>query len=333
MAPVRHKISAATGSSSSNGHHHQNLQKSKRLPHRQKPYEDGASSAALPGVQKVKAALRQTRRLLAKQENLAADVRTTTERRLKSLEADLAQAELARKERTLAARYHGVKFFERQKVTRRVQQVKRQLAELQENVKGKDDKKKSDGKELEKLGRKLEQLRVDLNYTIHYPKLKKYISLFPPELRSQSHTHPEPYPHTYSRPDRDGKKPENETDAQREEVRAWVREQMAAGEMSAEPELERQPGAPKRTNPTKASSWSEVIHTAKVSSSKHKAKLLPSSAKSIIAGPSGNVTQQDAFFGDDEEDGDGMKEDEESEIMGGGGDSDSDEEEEDVDED
>lgn len=74
----------------------------------------------------------------------------------------------------------------------------------------------------------------------HYPKLKKYISLFPPELRAEPHAHPDPYPHTYtSSKDASGDaKPENDTDAQREEVRAWVREQMASGQMSAEPEVE-----------------------------------------------------------------------------------------------
>jgi len=61
-------------------------------------------------LQKLKSLLRQTRRLLAK-DNLAADVRVGTERRIKSLETDLAKAELAKKERTLAVRYHKVKFF------------------------------------------------------------------------------------------------------------------------------------------------------------------------------------------------------------------------------
>lgn len=40
---------------------------------------------------------------------MAADVRVTTERRLKSLEADLAKAELAKVERTMATRYHKVR--------------------------------------------------------------------------------------------------------------------------------------------------------------------------------------------------------------------------------
>ena len=85
--------------------------------------------SATPGVSKLKAALRQTRRLLAKvrrrlissirqlwnatnlKDNLAANVRVETERRLKSLEGDLAKAEVGNKERTMAMRYHKVKFF------------------------------------------------------------------------------------------------------------------------------------------------------------------------------------------------------------------------------
>jgi len=82
---------------------------------------------AAPGVSKIKAALRQTRRLLAKvralirrknlhalrtqQEGLRADVRIEAERKLKALEADLAAGERANKERALATRYHKVKFF------------------------------------------------------------------------------------------------------------------------------------------------------------------------------------------------------------------------------
>jgi hypothetical protein len=42
---------------------------------------------------------------------LAANVRVETERRLKALEAELGQAEQAKKERTLSVKYHKVKFF------------------------------------------------------------------------------------------------------------------------------------------------------------------------------------------------------------------------------
>lgn len=52
----------------------------------------------------------------------------------------------------------------------------------------------------------------------HYPKTKKYISLFPPELRK-------------------GEAEEPSADAGRDEVRTWIRSQMDNGELSVEPEL------------------------------------------------------------------------------------------------
>jgi len=76
---------------------------------RNHPYLQNAPES-VPGVQKIKSSLRQTRRLLAKQ-NLAANVRVETERRLKALEADLARAETSKKERAYAVKYHKVKFF------------------------------------------------------------------------------------------------------------------------------------------------------------------------------------------------------------------------------
>nr|GAT58382.1 predicted protein [Mycena chlorophos] len=169
--------------------------------HKHRPKHTMQEASGTPGLQKLKASLRQTRRLLAK-DNLAADVRAETERRLKALEADLAVAERSKKERTLAVRYHKVKFFERQKVVRKLNQLKKQT-QLEED---------SDAEET------LQSLRVDLNYILHYPKMKKYISLFPPELRS-------------------GETPQPSLDAGREEVRKWVREQMASGDLPAEPEL------------------------------------------------------------------------------------------------
>lgn len=167
---------------------------------------------SLPGVQKIKSSLRQTRRLLAK-ESLAADVRVETERRLKALEADLARAETARKERTYAMKYHKVKFFERQKLVRRIKQVKRDLTSAQ-------------GKEREKLDIELEGLRVDLNYILHYPKTKKYISLFPPERRQI-----------------DSVSTTSDDNDQRIAVRALIQDQMRRGEISKQPENELESGS------------------------------------------------------------------------------------------
>ncbi|KAK7057776.1 hypothetical protein R3P38DRAFT_2842975 [Favolaschia claudopus] len=166
-----------------------------------RPKKQSQDANGTLGIQKIKSALRQTRRLLSK-DNLTPDVRVETERRLKALEGDLSAAEVGKKERTLAVRYHSVKFFERQKVSRKLDQTKKKLSE-------------SDTPELRSA---LHDLRVDLNYTMHYPKMKKYISLFPPELRN-------------------GETQEPALDSGREEIRAWIRSQMQSSELPSEPEL------------------------------------------------------------------------------------------------
>jgi len=182
--------------------------KQKRQYQRKKHQEE--ESSTIPGVQKVKAALRQTRRLLAK-DTLAADVRVETERRLKALEAELQQAELARKERAFALRYHKIKFFERQKVTRKLKQVKNGLETA------------SSATSTKKLSSELDNLRVDLNYILHYPKTKKYISLFPPEVKEPSVA---------------SLAETKKTNAERQEVQMWIREQMNQGQLTMEPEHE-----------------------------------------------------------------------------------------------
>ncbi|KAJ8076748.1 18S rRNA maturation protein [Marasmius tenuissimus] len=205
--------------------HSQQASTSKQTQHQRKSNTKQTNSDpnALPGVQKIKASIRQARRLLAK-DKLDADVRVQTERKLKSLEADLAKAEENRKEKTLATRYHKVKFFERQKVTRKIKQTIRELSE-------------ADGSSRERLKSELLSLRVDLNYILHYPKTKKYISLFPPEAR-----HGQEQPKAA---------PSATTDAEREEIRHWIRQQMEEGDLPAEPEAISHPedGSSKKVKP------------------------------------------------------------------------------------
>ncbi|KAJ7647886.1 hypothetical protein FB45DRAFT_894681 [Roridomyces roridus] len=225
---------------------------------RTKPYKQSQPSSATPGVQKLKSSLRQTRRLLAK-DNLAADVRVETERRLRALEADLEVAESSKKERTLAVRYHKVKFFERQKVVRKLNQTKKKIAA-------------EDSPELQST---LHDLRVDLNYILHYPKTKKYISLFPPELRN-------------------GEAEEPVSDAGRDEVRAWVVSQMESGDLSAEPELHMD--EPKDGSGAGAVSWGDRQQQ------KQKKKKKNQNEEPHDVEEPGEPEQEDAFFGDDDDD-------------------------------
>ncbi|ORY25952.1 hypothetical protein BCR39DRAFT_542702 [Naematelia encephala] len=121
----------------------------------------------LAGVSKLKASIRQTKRLLAK-DTLDPGLRVQTERRLKSLEADLARAERRGVEKKNGEKYHMVKFFERQKLVRLIKRLGRQSDTLSE----------------------LEKARVMLNYVLNYPNERKYISLFPSTSSTEPSTKP-----------------------------------------------------------------------------------------------------------------------------------------------
>ncbi|KAG6918877.1 hypothetical protein DXG01_010941 [Tephrocybe rancida] len=166
----------------------------------------------VPGVQKVKSALRQAKRLLAK-EKLAANVRVETERRIKALEADLEEAQASKKERDIAVRYHKVKFFgacslrrsdywslilavERQKVVRKLNQTKKRL-------------ESADASSKPQLTTAIAELRVDLNYILA-------------NIREDPASSETPVP---------------KVNPNSEEVRSWIRGRMEAGEISLEPEL------------------------------------------------------------------------------------------------
>jgi hypothetical protein len=123
-------------------------------------------------------------------------------------------AEKANKERTLATRYHKIKFFDRQKLLRKIKQTKSRLEED-----GVSQVRKT-------LEAELFELRVDLNYVLNYPRLEKYISLFPPDAR---HTEGAATPvHSTGS--------SSATDEKRETLREWVRVQMRAGELAHQPE-------------------------------------------------------------------------------------------------
>ncbi|KIK96349.1 hypothetical protein PAXRUDRAFT_826065 [Paxillus rubicundulus Ve08.2h10] len=235
--------------------------KTRHHPYANKPPRQPIHEDALPGVQKLKSALRQTKRLLAKQ-SLAADVRVETERRMKALDADLARAEGARKERNFAVKYHKIKFFERQKVVRKINQTKRSL-------------ETSEGKETKKLESALDDLRVDLNYILHYPKTKRYVSLFPPAVRQSGAP---AVPVAAASDDND----------ERSKVRALMREQMERGELSTTPEIEL---GVQGQDSTRSKSSRKAVEAA------------PSKKSSRMA----DSVASDDFFGNDDDEGDSQQ--------------------------
>jgi len=221
-----------------------------------KKYHHQPKATPIPGKQKLKSSLRQAKRLLAK-ENLAADKRVEAERRVKALEAELEQADQSQKERAMAVRYHKVKFFERQKVMRKLKKLKKQLDS-------------NDEKNHTQVAAQLLEERVNLNYILHYPKTKKYISLFPPEVRQAISAGA-------------SEKEANKTDKGREEVRAWVRTCMDEGKLSSEPEVELESGARAKTSQFPADAHSAATIAAQ-----------PADATGDI--------EQDDFFDNDSED-------------------------------
>ncbi|XAO27632.1 rRNA-processing protein EFG1 [Cryptococcus bacillisporus CA1280] len=131
------------------------------------PATEARDEAGIPGLSKLKSSIRQTKRLLAK-ENLEPGLRVSTQRRLTSLEADLAAAERREVEKKNGAKYHKVKFFERQKLVRLIRRFNRKVLDSETL-----SKKRSKHEE------ELLDARIMLNYVLHFPNTQKYISLFP----------------------------------------------------------------------------------------------------------------------------------------------------------
>ncbi|KAG0128236.1 hypothetical protein HOY82DRAFT_622625 [Tuber indicum] len=98
--------------------------------------------------------------------SLPADVRLESERALSAFQSELSSVQSAAKERRIAKRYHMVRFFERQKATRKLRKVEREL----EKVGGENGMAEAE--------KKVYEARLDLNYIMHYPPGEKYISLF-----------------------------------------------------------------------------------------------------------------------------------------------------------
>ena len=120
-------------------------------------------------------------------------------------------------------------------------------------------------------------LAVLLSITVqHYPKTRKYISLFPPEVRKGA---PEPSgPEAVSQ--------------DREEIRTWVRECMKKNELPADPELHLESEKPsiKTLPPSSAKFQSRTTTATKGEASKDHQK------DTKHAGDIG----EDDFFGNDD---------------------------------
>ncbi|PWZ01067.1 hypothetical protein BCV70DRAFT_199423 [Testicularia cyperi] len=190
----------------------------------------------LQGASKIKSSIRQTRRLLSKPD-LAPGTKIEAERRLVALERDLAALSRVNVEKNRASRYHGIKFFERQKLTRKIKKCKRALEAIDNGSSSNmnkhgdhdddgDDDDDDGGKETqsrEEIEKNLKTYRELLHYVLQYPAELRYVALFPSGVTDPM------IPHT------------TESDKSRQKAYAHlqtVTKAIQEGTLSAEPEVE-----------------------------------------------------------------------------------------------
>jgi hypothetical protein len=185
-----------------------------QAPSKKKPFKPGkghgkpktrrpehGDEAKTASVSELKSRIRNLRRLLEHVESEAkhrmpANVRIERERELATCQHELAEKIAAAKEaerrRNLISKYHHVRFFgeylqfvlvasvskltdtDRQKATRILKKLRRQLSTETENAETSADKSK-----LEELQRQIHDAEVAVNYAIYYPLMKPYSALYP----------------------------------------------------------------------------------------------------------------------------------------------------------
>ncbi|KAF2114468.1 hypothetical protein BDV96DRAFT_494582 [Lophiotrema nucula] len=131
----------------------------------------------------LKSRIRDLRRLLEHVDNepkhkMPANVRIERERELEACEHELAEKTAVTREaeqrKKLISKYHQVRFFDRQKATRILKKLKKELSTT------------SDASRKKILQRRIHNAEVDINYAIYYPLMKPYSSLYPKAKREES---------------------------------------------------------------------------------------------------------------------------------------------------
>ncbi|KAF1360827.1 hypothetical protein EJ07DRAFT_164960 [Lizonia empirigonia] len=142
-----------------------------------KDSEYGASANAL------KNRIRDLKRLLAHVDNvpkhkMSASSRIERERELEACEHELEEKTMKAREseyrKKMIGKYHQVRFFDRQKATRILKRLKKELAAAE------DEESKA------ALQKKVHNAEVDVNYAISYPLMKPYSSLYPTTKKAKS---------------------------------------------------------------------------------------------------------------------------------------------------
>lgn len=125
------------------------------------------------GANKIKKKIRDVERLLQKKRDTLPDtVLVEKERTLQALRLQLENAELRQKAKKYASKYHMVRFFEGKKSIRRYKQALKALERSKEDDSVSEDQRKQ-------LERQLWERKIDVCYVVNFPKIRKYIALYP----------------------------------------------------------------------------------------------------------------------------------------------------------
>jgi hypothetical protein len=132
-----------------------------------KPSKSGKASKG-----SLKSKIRGIERLVAHRgDSMPPSARTAAQAEVESLKALAAERSRRERERTLAKKYHMVKFFERRKIQRRLEAMTERAGRP--------------GADAAALTARRNELESDLLYIRHFPKDKPYVALYPSDGHSE----------------------------------------------------------------------------------------------------------------------------------------------------
>ena len=119
----------------------------------------------------LKRQVRDIRRLLNGSETLPETIRVEKERALAAYTQSMDEIYHSRQRQQMIKKYHMVRFFERQKATRRLKKLQKWFKA------GVDD----EGRAIDEaaVSEEIEEVKTDLDYAIYSPLNEKYVSLYP----------------------------------------------------------------------------------------------------------------------------------------------------------
>nr|POE88102.1 rrna-processing protein efg1 [Quercus suber] len=118
----------------------------------------------------LKSQIRSLTRLLEHNEDLPATVRAEKERALRTAERELEQTVKAQERSDIISRWHKVRFFDRQKATKRLKRARKML---QAGAESEGDVTKGE------LADTVQEWEIAINYAMYYPLDIAYVPLFP----------------------------------------------------------------------------------------------------------------------------------------------------------